>query len=325
MAESQTPEQFQDAYRVVVQRASTLVVSGADTTERIGGIYALNELIDFKGDDAGQKTTRFANCLRTVLRGTDTAAMVVAARALGKLAIPGSPLTAELVDSEVKAALESLQVDRQENRRFAAVLTIRELAFNAPTLLYQYVAEILEVIWVAMRDPKVLIRESTAEALSQLIEIIVARDAYFREKWFMRVYVEAIKGFQMGTVDSIHGSLLAFRELLLKGGMFMQSETRYGDTCEKIYAYKDSREPLIRKEVTTLVPILAAYHPMEFSNTYLHKFMIHLQGQLKKERDRNPAFLAIGKVASAVGSSIDAYLDGILVFIREGLSIKAYV
>lgn len=291
----------------------------------MGGIYAISALVDLKGDDAGQKTARFANCLRSVLRSTDTAAMVVAARAMGKLATPGNPHTAELVDSEVKAALESLQVDRNEGRRFAAVLTIRELAHNAPTLLYMYVSQILEVIWVALRDPKVLIREYTAEAISQLISIMQERDQSFRDKWFIRIYREADSGFELGTTDTIHGSLLALKELLLKGGMFMQFEKRYQHVCEKIYSYKDHKDYLIRREVITLIPILAAYWPTEFSHSYLHKFMIHLQGQLKREKDRNPAFIAIGKVASAVGSSIEAYLDGILVFIREGLGIKAYV
>jgi len=299
------------------------VLSGVDTAEKIGGIHALTALMDFKGDDLAQRTTRFANCLRNVLRGTDTAAMIVAARALGKLATPGNPLTAELVDSEVKASLEALQVERQEFRRFAAVLTLRELAEHSPTLLYQYVKAILEVIWVALRDPKVLIRESTAEAISALFEIIAARDAQLRDQWFARIYSEIYRGFQLNTVDTIHGSLLALKELLLKGGMFMQSGTRYQDACDKIFQYKDHRELLIRQEVTIIIPILAAYYPTEFSNSYLHKFMIHLQGLLKKEKDRNPAFVAIGKVASAVGSAFDPYLDGILVYIREGLSVKA--
>ena len=306
-----------------MQRASALVVSGVDTAERIGGIHALSALMDLKGDNAAQRTTRFANCLRTVMRGTDTAAMVFAAQALGKLATPGGPLTAELVDSEVKSALESLQVDRQENRRFAAVLTLRELAANAPTLLYQYVREILEVIWVALRDPKVLIRESAGEAVSAFFEIIAARDPQLRDKWFVRIYNEILKGFQLNTVENIHGSLLALKELLLKGGMFMQNGMRYQDACDRIFAYKDHRELLIRREVTTMIPVLAAYYPQEFSNAYLHKFMILLQGQLKREKDRNPAFIAIGQVASAVESAIDPYLDGILVYIREGLSVNA--
>lgn len=279
--------------------------------------------MDFKGDDPAQRTTRFANCLRTVLRGNDTAAMIVAARALGKLATPGNPLTAELVDSEVKASLEALQSERQEFRRFAAALTIREMAEHSPTLIWPYVVDILALIWTPLRDPKVLIREKTAEAISVLFEIIAARESTTRDTWFSRIYGDINKGFQLNNVESIHGSLLALKELLLKGGMFMQTGSRYQEACDKIFQYKDHRELLIKQEVTTIIPILAAYYPTEFSNSYLHKFMIHLQGLLKKEKDRNPAFVAIGKVASAVGSAFDPYLDGILVYIREGLSVKA--
>jgi len=310
-------------YKHAVNRASTLILSGLDTAEKIGGIHALTALMDFKGDDLAQRTTRFANCLRNVLRGNDTAAMIVAARALGKLANPSNPLTVELVEAEVNASLEALQVERQEFRRFAAVLTIRELAEHSATLIYQRVTSILEVIWVALRDPKVLIREKTAEAISVIFEIVAARDAQLRDQWFSKIYTEIHRGFQLNTIDTIHGSLLALKELLLKGGMFMQSGTRYQDACDKILFYKEHRELLIRQEVTIIIPILAAYYPTEFSNSYLHKFMIHLQGLLKKEKDRNPAFVAIGKVASAVGSAFDPYLDGILVYIREGLSVKA--
>jgi FKBP12-rapamycin complex-associated protein len=100
----------------VYAKISGLVVSGSDSNERIGGIHALNALIDFRGDDAGQKTTRFASYLRAVMRGMDTTAMVVAAKALGRLAKPGGTLTAELVEAEVKGALEWLQLERMENR-----------------------------------------------------------------------------------------------------------------------------------------------------------------------------------------------------------------
>lgn len=286
-------------------------------------MYALNVLIDFKADDAAQKTTRFSSALRSILRGTDLAAMIPAARVLGRLATPGNPLTAELVDSEVKSSLESLQAERQEHRRFAAVLTLRELANNSPTLLYQYVAQILEVIWVAVRDMRIMIRETAAEALRNIIDIVGPRDPQFKDAWYLRIHQEIERGFQLGTVESIHGSLLVLKELLRKGGMYMQSGTRYQDSCDKVFSYKDHRDANIRKEVTTMIPILAAYHPAEFSNAYLHKFMIHLQGQLKKNTDRNPAFVAIGDVANAVQSAIDPYLDGILVYVRQGLSDKA--
>ncbi|KAF2500193.1 ARM repeat-containing protein [Lophium mytilinum] len=316
------PGQFVAYYNDVNQRISALVVQGETTNDRIGGIHALSALIDFKGDDAGQKTTRFASYLRSVLRGLDTTAMVPAARALGRLAKPGGTLTAELVEAEVNGALEWLQMERQENRRFAAVLILRELAKNSPTLMYKWVPQIFDVIWAALRDPKVLIRESAAEAISACFEIISPRDSSMRQDFFGRVYKEILVGFSMNTNDSIHGSLLTMKELLEKGAMFMTGP-RYKDACDMVLRYKDHREPLIRREVVTIIPILASYAPQEFASQYLHQCMLHLQGLIKKDRDRSIAFIAVGQIASAMGSSIAPYLDGILMYIREGLVAKS--
>jgi FKBP12-rapamycin complex-associated protein len=51
--------------------------------------------------------------------------------------------------------------------------------------------------------------------------------------------------------------------------------------------------------------------------------MVYLQAQLNKER--NPAFIAIGKISHAVGAAIRQYLNGIIFHIREGLAMKVYV
>ncbi|KAF2473283.1 uncharacterized protein BDR25DRAFT_257609 [Lindgomyces ingoldianus] len=316
------PNTFGQVYNDVNQRISLLIVSGNDSNERIGGIHALNALIDFKGDDAGQKTTRFASYLRAVMRGTDTASMVVAARALGRLAKPGGTLTAELVEAEVKGALEWLQLERSENRRFAAVLILRELAKNSPTLMYQWIAQIFEVIWVALRDPKVLIRESAAEAISACFEIISPRDSQMRQQWFGRVYDEILKGFTINTNEAIHGSLLTMKELLDKSAMFM-NEQKYRETVETVLKYRDHRDALVRREVVLIIPILASYSPTDFATKYLHQCMLHLQGLIRKDRDRDKAFVAIGQIANAVGVAIGPYLDGILGFIQEGLAAKA--
>jgi FKBP12-rapamycin complex-associated protein len=248
--------------------------------------------------------------------------MVYASQALGKLATPGGTLTAELVEAEVKTALEHLQIDRQENRRFAAVLTLAELAKNAPTLLFAWVGQILEVMWVALRDPKVVIREKAAIAVSACFEILSGRENELRSRLLTRVYEEVIKGFAMNTVDTIHGSLLTLKELLLKGNMFMHGQ-RYKEACEIVMRYKDHKDNLIRKEVINIIPTLASYAPAEFTSSYLHQSMLHLQGLIKRDKDRNDAFNAVGKVASAVGSSIAPYLEGILGYIKEGLAMKA--
>ncbi|BDD58165.1 hypothetical protein MAP00_003466 [Monascus purpureus] len=315
------PEKFLEFYNAVSQRIAHLVVTGSDAHERIGGLLALDRLIGFDGVDAAQKTTRFASYLRNALRSNDNAVLVYAARSLGRLAKPGGALTAELVESEIQSALEWLQSERQENRRFAAVLVIRELAKGSPTLLYGFVPQIFELIWVALRDPKVLIRETAAEAVSECFEIIAARDMQVRQSWFTRIYEEALQGLKSNNVDWIHGSLLVLKELLLKGSMFMSE--RYRNACEIILRLKDHRDPKIRTQVVLTIPILAFYAPDEFTDTYLHRFMVYLQAQLKRDKERNAAFIAIGKIANAVHGAIAQYLDGIIIYIREGLAMKA--
>ncbi len=299
------------------------MVNSSDPNEKIGGILAVEKLIDFDGDDAAQKTTRFAGYLRAGLRANDNNVLLYAARALGHLAVPGGALTAELVESEVKSALEWLQSDRQENRRFAAVLVIRELAKNSPTLIYAFVPQVLDCIWVAVRDQKVLIRETAAEAVGACFEIILTRDPSLRDLWHSKMYEETLAGFKSSNLEYLHGSMLIMKELLQKGGMFMRDD-RYRDACEVVLRLKDHKESRIRSQVVLLIPLLAVYSPLDFAQNYLHKFMIHLQGQLKKDKERNTALIAIGKIAHAVTSAIAPYLDGIIVFVREGLSVKAY-
>lgn len=297
-------------------------MNSSDPNERIGGILAVEQLINFDSDDAAQKTTRFASYLRAALRANDNNVLIYAARALGHLAVPGGALTAELVESEVKSALEWLPSERQENRRFAATLVIRELAKNSPTLLYAFVPTILECIWGAVRDPKVLIRETAAEAVGACFEIILTRDPGLRDHWHGQVYDDTLQGFKSSNLEYIHGSLLMLKELLQKGGMFMRDH-RYREACEIVLRLKDHKDARIRAQVVSLIPLLAVYSPMEFAQNYLHKFMIYLQGQLKKDKERNTALIAIGKIAHAVTSAIAPYLDGIIVFVREGLSVKA--
>ena len=315
------PERFLEFYNGITQRIGQYVVTGNDAYERLGGIAALDRLIDLECVDNAQKTTRFSSYLRSALRCGDTVVLVHAARALGRLAKPGGALTAELVESEIQSALEALQSERQEFRRFAAVLVIRELAKNSPTLLYGFVPQIFELIWVALRDQKALIRECASEAVSECFEIIAARDIQVRQLWFARIYEEALLGLKSNNVDSIHGSLLVLKELLLKGAMFMNEH--YHNACEIVLRLKDHRDPKIRTQVVLTIPILASYAPVDFIDTYLHKFMVHLQAQLKRDRERNAAFIAIGKIANAVGVAIAQYLDGIIVHIREGLAMKA--
>lgn len=314
---------FNAYYETVQNRMVNLIIGGADTHERTGGLYVLNVLIDFKGDDAAQKVTKFSNYIRRTLEANDTAAMVVAAKCLGKLAVPGGALTAELVEAEVKHALEWLTSERNESRRFAAVLALRELARQNATLMYNYAPLILVNIWEGLRDQKVVIRETSAEVVAQCFKILSARDAQQRATCLNQTFTTAQEGFRRGTVESIHGSLLAYRELLVQGGMFMHG-TRYKEACDRVLMqqYREHKDPTIRRTVVEIIPILAGYAPKEFCHNYLARSMQHLQTLLKDPKQRNMAFQAIGKIAHAVGSQIAPYLDTILLHIRDALSVK---
>ena len=298
-----------------------MVVIGNEPIERIGGILLIEQLIDFPGEETSVKTTRFSGYLRAALRSGDSDVLIYAARALGRLATPGGALTAELVDSEIKTALEWLQIERQEPRRFAAVLVIRELSKSSPTLVFVYVPQILECIWSAIRDPKILIRETAAEALAASFAILTSRDKNGRSHWYSVLWNECLAGFKNSSIEYQHGSLLIVKELLKSGGMFMGEH--YREACEIALQLKAHRDPKIRGEVVGMIHTLAGYAPTEFCALYLQKFMSFLTNQIKKEKERASAFRAIGNISVAVGSAIAPYLDIIVTAIKSGLDVKA--
>ncbi|KAG5944989.1 hypothetical protein E4U53_006777 [Claviceps sorghi] len=314
-------EQFLAFYNVVNNRITQLITHGSDSAERLGGIYALDALVEFDGIDVAAKYTRFTQNIKTVLRGKDINPMKPAAIALGKLCRPGGTMISELVDSEVNTALEWLQNDRVEERRYSAVLVLRELARNAPTLMYQYIPTIFDWIWVGLRDPRQLIRETSAETVSACFRIIRERDQEMKQLWMGKIYTEAKQGLKVNTVESIHASLLVLRELLEQGGMYMQDH--YQDACDIVYKHKDHRDPTVRRTVIYVIPDLASYSPVDFAQLWLHKFMVYLSGMLKRDKERNDAFLAVGNIANSVKSAIAPYLDGVLIHVREGLSVQS--
>ncbi|OLL26279.1 Phosphatidylinositol 3-kinase tor2 [Neolecta irregularis DAH-3] len=296
------------------------LVQSNDSSERLGGIMAIDKLIDLRTDSNDTQITRFVNYLRAVLPGNDAQAVQLAAKAMGKLATSSSSLVTDLVEFEIRRALEWLQGDRHEARRYSAVLVLRELARNSTTIIYSHISEVLDLMWVALRDIRVTIREAAAEALRACLDIIYTRESHRRADHYNKLLLEAQNGLKMGTVECIHGSFLTYKELLHGAGMFMRD--RYREVCDVILYYKDHRDALIRRSVISLIPTLAEYNPSEFVASRLHKCMLHLIGQLKKERDRSAAFIAIGEVALAVGSNMESYLDPVIQNIRDGLQLK---
>ncbi|KFO31595.1 Serine/threonine-protein kinase mTOR [Fukomys damarensis] len=199
------------------------LVSSSDANERKGGILAIASLIGVEGGNA-TRIGRFANYLRNLLPSNDPVVMEMASKAIGRLAMAGDTFTAEYVEFEVKRALEWLGADRNEGRRHAAVLVLRELAISVPTFFFQQVQPFFDNIFVAVWDPKQAIREGAVAALRACLILTTQREPKEMQKpqWYRHTFEEAEKGFDetlakekgMNRDDRIHGALLILNELV---------------------------------------------------------------------------------------------------------------
>ncbi|KAI0228314.1 phosphatidylinositol kinase- protein kinase tor1 [Massospora cicadina] len=319
-ASVELPTSYAEIGREINRRITDLLKSN-EPNDKIGGIVAIDKMISTTTDVSSNQSIRFINFLRPALPCNDTQVMVMASKTLGKLALSGETLTANSIDFEIKRALEWLQApERFEPRRHAAVLILKELSQTAPIFIYSYVGQIVELIWVVLRDPKLAIRESGAEALTACLKIVYIRDYELKKAWYSRLLDEVHRGLKLNTLEAIHGSLLALKELLIDSGMFMKDY--YRDAGDIVLNYKDHRELLIRKTVITLIPLLASYNPTDFASLYLQKTMVYLISQLHKEREKSESFYAVGHVAVAVGTKVTPFIDAIFQCIKDTLSPK---
>ena len=66
---------------------------------------------------------------------------------------------------QVKRSLEWLHGESTGNKRYAAVLILRQMAENAPAVFNVHVRSFIEIVWAGLRDSKVLVREASVAAL----------------------------------------------------------------------------------------------------------------------------------------------------------------
>ncbi|OCH96265.1 FAT-domain-containing protein [Obba rivulosa] len=300
------------------------LIHSQSNVEKLGGILAIDHLLNVEaaGTEFRGNLFRIYNYVRSLLPNPDINVMLAASKTVGRIAEIGGPAFGErFMDLEVQAAIALLQGDKQEpSGRSAGVLILKELARNSPTYFHSYIGIVFDKILVPLRDSRVIVRESAAELLAACLEIIIHRERQTRSPILLKILQDAQLGLKMAAPEVIHGSLLTYRELLLHGGMFMKEG--FLDAAEQILSFKTHRDALIRKTVITIIPTLAAYDTSSFSEHHLHRAMAHLLTQLDKPNERSVAFIAIGHVATAVGSEMKLFLDSIMTHIKQGLQMR---
>ncbi|WFD00567.1 non-specific serine/threonine protein kinase [Malassezia yamatoensis] len=315
------------AFNNELNRRIIELTHSTSASSKLGGITAIENFIGLESEDNSARLYRFYQYLKPNLPCNDPQVMIAAAKVLGRVSkYGGHSLGDQFIEFEVLRALDFLQGERNENGRYAAVLIIKEIARNVPYLFHAYVSRVIDHIWVALRDPKVTVREAAAEALGACFQIISKREKQLGTQAYETIYDEAEHGLKDSHVDTIHGSLLAILKLLRHSKTFMR--TRLHRTCELILRLHRHRDPLIKRTVTNLIPVLAAYDPEYFAGEYLRPVMLVLIEQLSRERDKSTkefysdTLEAIGLVSTAMGAKMAPFVEPIMQATRDSLAMR---
>eukprot|EP00899_Mesostigma_viride_P025256 jgi/Mesvir1/5915/Mv00684-RA.1 len=298
------------------------LVNSHEPADRLGAVAAIDALIDMKVGERAQKITHFGGYLRELFNSSsDPAISLAASKALGHLARVGGALAADIVESEVRRALEWLRADKAEHRLYLAVLILRELAANAPTVFNVHVPALIEHIWCALRDDKLYVREAAVAALRECLCVIEKRETRYRVQWYYRMFEETQKGLSRTLSNEvIHGSLLTIGELLRYTGEFMLA--RYKEVVETILKFRDHRDKQIRRSVTVLISRVAHFSPERFTSSYLQVCMKHLLKTLQNVPERGVGFETLGEMSSAVGGALTPYIPAVEHQIKDAITPK---
>eukprot|EP00253_Pinus_taeda_P006415 PITA_06415 len=117
---------------------------------------------------------------------------------------------------------------------------------------------------------------------------------------------------------SIHGSLLAVGELLRNTGEFMMS--RYKEVADIVFKYREHKDRLVRKSITSLLPRIAHFLRDRFVTSYLKICMEHILSVLRTPAERASGFVALGEMAGALDGELINYLPTITSHIRDAIT-----
>eukprot|EP01119_Soliformovum_irregulare_P016010 TRINITY_DN4594_c0_g1_i2.p1 TRINITY_DN4594_c0_g1~~TRINITY_DN4594_c0_g1_i2.p1 ORF type:complete len:2365 (-),score=692.80 TRINITY_DN4594_c0_g1_i2:62-7156(-) len=327
---NQVRELSADKFSTLITDVNTrisLFLNSGQPLERAGSVVAIDELIDVEYElNGSNKFTRFGNYLHIALTASEIPIIATAARALGKLIRTGGGSTefSETVDSELKRSLEWLaQQERYEPRRYSALMILKELAINAPTLFNIHVSGFLDLVWVGLIDQATIVRDAAVESLRACLDVIADRERSLTSQWYRRLWAKSQEGFkQKESHPAAHASLLAVSELLVNTGDFM--DEYFKEVCETCLKYTKEAKlgSSVRKTIITILPRLAALNPKLFVTDYLNTVIPYLVGLIRKDTEKGKCYISLGEIAIAVGGSIKPFLESIIAVVKTGLLSK---
>ncbi|PHT28935.1 Serine/threonine-protein kinase TOR [Capsicum baccatum] len=217
----------------------------------------------------------------------------------------------------LRAIDELIDVTISENASKVAKFSnyiLKEMAENASTVFNVHVPKFMDAIWVALRDPTLVVRVKADEALRACLRVIEKRETRWRVLWYYRMCEATQDRLGRNTpVQSIHRSLLVVGKLLRKTGEFMMS--RYREVAEIVLRYLEHRGRLVRLSITSLLPRIAHFLRDRFI------CMNHILHVLKIPAERASGFIALGEMAGALDGELINYLPTITSHLRDAFSL----
>jgi serine/threonine-protein kinase mTOR len=249
--------------------------------EKMGGILAIRELIACPSATPDTKTAKFSQVLSIALSSNSNFELLEnIAEAIGYISKCTPVPLVDFIEKELSRSLEWLQ-DGLSYRRLAACVTLQHLANTAPTLFFVQCKEFFDLIWSPLRDPKERIRLSAARALSACLHDLDKRTYHLQ--WYCSIYEEVLLGFKVGTVESVHGSVLATEELLKYTGDFMlprYKEVRSRVIVNRVIVREGGREVLLVAVVVVDVFLcfvclfrMYVFVPFMLADSYVYKYV----------------------------------------------------
>ncbi|KAJ6516644.1 phosphatidylinositol 3-kinase [Mycena vitilis] len=315
------------------------LIHSQNGTDNIGGLVAIDHLIDASPTttlDSSHNLFRFYNYVKHLLPNPDPALILAASKTLGHILAVGGPAFGDsFMEHQVPAAVALLAPagggDKHEAlgmARYAGALILKELALNMPGQFIAQMPAVLDgAVLAPLRDPRLVVREAAAELLAACLEIGAQRERASGSgsagaskggtEYLTKILQDAQAGLKFSQPEVIHGSLLAFRELLLHAGGFMRDT--YPETAESVLSLRAHRDPAVRRMVVAMLPTLASYNTPAFKELVLHKAMAHLLGLLERKEERDYALIAIGHTATAVGADMKPFLESVMSHIKARL------
>ncbi|KAJ2352606.1 phosphatidylinositol kinase- protein kinase tor1 [Coemansia sp. RSA 2673] len=232
------------------------------------------------------------------------------------------PIVLSSMDTNINLSLDWLGNQDSKIRRMTAMVIVKELKQNAPTLLYSHLPRVISLLCLSLVDREIELRLAAASALGECLLLVFQQDQPIQEESLSVLFETQQRGYRLANVEGLHATLLISHVLALHGGNYMQAH--FAQTCELALGLMRHRNPIIRTAAISLLPQLAICSPQAFAQPVTDgeaviarscNYLVRLSAT--GEHDRPIALLALGTIAMACGANFMPFLEPTIRAIKD--------